>query len=466
MNAPARPNRYLIGNYAPISTEDHFSDLPLIGSVPPLSGTFFRTGPNPQFAPRDPNHHWFAGDGMVHAFRISQGKVSYFNRYVRTPKWLAEHEAGRSLFGTFGNPLTTEPGWVGKESGVANTNVVWHAGRLLALEEGHQPFELDPATLASKGYLAYAGIARRFTAHPKIDPETGELVFFAYMAGDAPLSRTMAYGIADKSGVVTRLDLFEAPFASMVHDFLVTRSYVLFPILPLVGSLERAMQGGPPFAWEPNRGAYIGVLARNAGIDTIRWFTTDPSYFFHPMNAWEEAGKVHAHVMLYERAPLFPSADGSSPNTKINARLALWTLDLEDGSNSVKSNYIDDLPGEFPRLDERRAGLSYRHGYFAANASGAPDNSFDAIAHIDHATGSRIQYRFARGDEPGEPVFVPRSASSAEGDGYLLAVVYRGERDTSDFVIFDATDISAGPIAVASVPRRVPFGFHGNWMAA
>jgi len=151
--------------------------------MPEVEGTFFRTGPNPQFPPRDPNHHWFAGDGMVHAFRVRDGKVDYFNRYVRTPKFLAEREAGKSLFGTFGNPMTTDPAWIGKDSGVANTNVIWHAGKLLALEEGHQPFELDPGTLASRGYLDYAGTAKRFTAHPKIDPETGELVFFGYMVG-------------------------------------------------------------------------------------------------------------------------------------------------------------------------------------------------------------------------------------------------------------------------------------------
>jgi carotenoid cleavage dioxygenase len=466
VNAPLRLNRFLSGNYAPIDTEDDFHDLPVVGSIPKgLSGTFFRTGPNPQFPPRDQNHHWFAGDGMVHGFRISDGRASYFNRYVRTPKWLSEHEAGRSLFGTFGNPLTTEPEWIGKDSGVANTNVIWHAGKLLALEEGHQPFELDPQTLASRGYLDYASAAKRFTAHPKIDPETGELVFFAYMAGETPLSRSMAYGVVDKQGVVTRLDRFEAPFASMVHDFLVTKSYALFPVLPLVGDLERAMRGGPPFAWEPDRGAFVGVLARNASVETIRWFTTDPTYVFHPMNAWEDKGKIHAHVMLYERAPLFPNTDGTGANTRINARLALWILDLNDNSNTVKCSLVDDLPGEFPRLDERRAGLSYRHGYFAANTSADADTAFNSVAHIDHRTGKRAQYEFPRGDEPGEPVFVPKREGSAEGDGLLLSVVYRGERDKSDVVIFDANDVSAGPVTAINLPRRVPFGFHGNWVA-
>src|SRR5215472_13750463 len=212
MNAPVRLNPYLAGNFAPVNQEVNLQDLPIAGIIPEsLNGTFFRNGPNPQFPPRDPNHHWFAGDGMLHAFRVASGRVSYFNRYVRTPKWELEHAAGRSLFGTFGNPMTSEPEVVSKDSGVANTNVIWHAGRLLALEEGHQPFELDPKDLAPRGYRDYAGDAKRFTAHPKIDPETGELVFFGYSVGEMPFTSGMVYGVADRTGKVTRLDRFEAP---------------------------------------------------------------------------------------------------------------------------------------------------------------------------------------------------------------------------------------------------------------
>ena len=467
MNAPARISPYLSGNFAPVRSEDTYSDVPVVGSIPDLlEGTFYRTGPNPQFEPRDANYHWFGGDGMVHAFRVSRGRVTYFNRYVRTPKWVAEHDAGQSVFGTFGNPMTTDPAYVGKESGVANTNVIWHAGKLLALEEGHQPFEMDPKDLSSRGYLDYAGAARRFTAHPKIDPETGELVFFAYMAGDMPFSKGMAYGVVDKSGTVTRLDRFDAPYSSMVHDFLVTQNHVLFPILPLTGSLERTMSGKPPFAWEPDKGSYVGVMARNSAVKTMRWFTTGPCYVFHPMNAWEEGDKIYAHVMQYEQAPLFPTADGRQGNGDINARLALWTFDLKGNSDTVQREYIDDMQGEFPRLDERRAGLSYRHGYFAANTSGKPGAVFDAIAHIDLKTGTRVQCVFPEGDVPGEPVFVPRQIDSTEGDGWLVGVVYRANENRSDFFVIDAQDVAAGPVALAQLPRRVPFGFHGNWVGA
>jgi carotenoid cleavage dioxygenase len=466
MNAPVRINPYLTGNFGPLGSEDDFHDLKVAGEIPAgLRGAFYRNGPNPQFPPRDPNHHWFAGDGMLHAFFVDGGKVSYRNRYVRTPKYEVEHAAGKSLFGTFGNPQTTDPSVLGQDSGVANTNVVWHAGRLLALEEGHQPFEVDPLTLAPRGYRDYAGAANRFTAHPKIDPETGDMVFFGYGVGALPMSAGMAYGVADKTGKVTRHDTFQAPFASMVHDFCVTRNHVLFPILPLTASLERAMSAKPPFAWEPERGSRIGVLARSAGIETIRWFDTDPCYVFHPMNAWEEGSKIFADVMQYANAPLFPNADGS-PGLPASAYLVRWEIDLADNTNTIKQTRLDDLAGEFPRLDERRAGLSYRHGYFAADTQDTGKVTFNGIAHIDFKTGKRALHELPKGDVPGEPIFVPRSAEAPEGDGWLVALIYRGAEDRSDFAVYEAGDIAKGPIATAQLPRRVPFGFHGNWRPA
>jgi carotenoid cleavage dioxygenase-like enzyme len=352
---------------------------------------------------------------------------------------------------------------MGKDGGVANTNIVWHAGHLMALEEGHPPFELDPVSLTSQGYRDdYRG---RVTAHPKIDPETGEMVWFAYSAGPAPLNATVSYGVTDARGVVTRRDDFEAPYCSMVHDFLVTRRHALFPILPLTGSLERAMKGLPPFAWEPDKGAFVGVMARDAGVETIRWFETDACYVFHPMNAWEEGDVIHADVMEYPSPPLFPNAEGVR-GSDAQARLVRWTFNLAAPSNQIKRRPLDDLPGEFPRFDERHAGLGYRHGWFAANTAPAKGIAFNAIAHVDLTTGKRSQFEFAQGDGAGEPVFVPRSASADEGDGWVIATVYRGAEDRSDLVVFDAQDIAAGPIAAAEVPRRVPFGFHGNWRPA
>ncbi len=455
-------NPYLAGNYAPVADEADV-EMTVSGELPRgLAGALYRNGPNPQFAPRG-DYHWFGGDGMIHGFFLEGGKAHYRNRYVRTNKWRVENAAGRSLFGTFGNPMTTDPSVLGQDSGVANTNILWHAGKLMALEEGHMPTEIDPISLETRGYVeAYRG---RVTAHPKIDPVNGEMTWFAYSSGEMPLNATVSYGVTSATGQVLRRDDFEAPYSSMVHDFLVTDRHALFPILPLTGSLERAMRGAPPYAWEPDKGAFIGVMARDAGVDTLRWFQTEACYVFHPMNAWEEGSKIFADVMEYPRAPLFPDADGTRA-ANAPARLVRWTIDLAGDSDAIKREPLDDLAGEFPRFDERRAGLSYRHGWFAANTGRPGDLHFDAIAHVDLGSGKRAVYELPLGDATGEPVFVPRSADAAEGDGWLLAVAYRGAEDRSDLLVFDAGDVTAGPVAAVHAPRRVPFGFHGNWRSA
>jgi carotenoid cleavage dioxygenase len=143
-----------------------------------------------------------------------------------------------------------------------------------------------------------------------------------------------------------------------------------------------------------------------------------------------------------------------------------WTFDLAGASDTIKREPLDDLPGEFPRFDERRAGLSYRHGWFAVGAPEETKRGFGAIAHVDLQTGKRTSYAFGDADGAGEPIFVPRTADADEGDGWVIATVYRAAENRSDLVVFDALDIPAGPIAVAQSPRRVPFGFHGNWRPA
>ena len=209
----------------------------IVGELPrELNGTLYRNGANPQF--EAPGAHWFFGDGMLHAFHLENGRASYRNRWVRTPKWLAEHDAGRALFGAFGRKLPDAPASVTDDGGVANTNIIFHAGKLLALEEGHLPTEIEPGTLATRGYCDYGGaIKGPFTAHPKIDPVTGEMMFFGYNAGGPADLDHVLRRRSTPAAVVTRFERFEAPYASMVHDFIVTENHVLFPILPLTGSM-------------------------------------------------------------------------------------------------------------------------------------------------------------------------------------------------------------------------------------
>jgi carotenoid cleavage dioxygenase-like enzyme len=461
MAGTAVSHPHLSGLLSPVRSEDDF-EMHVRGRIPDaLNGAYFRNGPNPQFDPYG-SYHAFIGDGMIHGFFLNStrdgGQARYRNRWARTPRWLAENKAGRALFGGMGMP--SDPSVATVNPGGANTNIVSHAGRLMALQEQSEPFEMDTATLESRGFMQTGG---KFTAHPKKDPETGELVWFAYSAGPEPLNNLIDYGVTNASGKIVRRDRFAAPYCSMIHDFLVTRNYVLFPVLPLTGDLRRAMSGGPAVAWEPDKGAFVGVMKRNASVDTIRWFQMDPNYVFHPMNAYEDGTKINCDLMEYPSAPLFPNLDGS-PGKHVEATLTRWTIDLAQSSNTVKRERIDDLYSEFPRLDERRAGLPYRHGWYAGNVGNRNPLVFNALAHIDFATGGRTVRTLAPGDAAGEPIFVPRTADAPEGDGYVLALIYRASEQRSDLLVLHAQDIAGEPAAILELPRRVPAGFHGNWV--
>lgn len=464
-------HHFLTGNFAPVREEKDFTRMHVTGTLPEaLAGTLFRVGPNPQFPPRDDFYHWFAGDGMVHAFYFDSGTVAYKNRWMRTPKWQLENEAGKALFGTFGNPATSDPAVLGRSTGTANTNIVAHAGRVFALEESHQPFEFDPATLESKGYQSFGdAITSRFTAHPKSDPVTGELHFFAYSAG-GPGTTEMHYGVLDKDCKVTRRDIFHAPYASMVHDFASTTGHVLFSITPLTSSMDRALRGRPLFAWEAERAVHIGVLSKDADIASMQWFETEACHVFHFMNAWESDGRITACAMEAEVAPGMPYADGRPVEaSKAAARLSRWTLDLGKPSGKVERTIIDQAPGEFPRIDERYAGRYNRYGWYVCHGDGEVRNDaenvlYDTLTCHDFTTGCAQRFSLPVGDVLSEPVFAPRHEAAVEGDGWILIIAWRTAERRSDLLVLNATDVSAGPVAVVHLPCRIPFGFHGTWI--
>ncbi|HWU79965.1 MAG TPA: carotenoid oxygenase family protein, partial [Caulobacter sp.] len=384
MDGEARINPFLSGNFAPVRSEDDF-DLVVEGALPAgLNGTLYRNGPNPQFDPRDDNYHWFVGDGMLHAFTVADGKVSYRNRWVRTNKWRLENTAGQALFGSWGNPMTSDPSVLGVVSdGVANTNIIQHGGHLLALEEAHAPFELTGPDLGTIGAYDLGG---KVTAHPKACPVTGELVFFAYADDPMPLSSKISWGVADADGRLLKRETFEAPYCSMIHDFIVTEHHVVIPVLPLTGSLQRAMGGKPVFAWEPDKGGHLAVIPRAQGVAGLRWIEVPACYIFHVMNAFEQDGRIVADVMRYAAAPLFPNADGTKGENAA-AYLTRWTIDLEAGA--LAEAPLDETAGEFPRFDERFAGQAYRHGWFVGQSLKPGDFRSNVVAHVDLVEGTR-----------------------------------------------------------------------------
>ena len=475
MSKPFPNNPLLQENFAPVMGECDAPDLVVVeGEVPrELAGTLYRNGPNPMFPPLGHQHHWFLGEGMVHAIKVEDGRVSYRNRWVATEQYNAQRKAGRRLIDTgFGGGALPEA--EGVKRNVANTNIVWHGGKLLALDEGNQPVAMDGETLETAGSWDFEGKYQGpMTAHPKFDPKTGEMLFFGYMAA-GPGTPDISYTVVDASGKVTRADMFKAPYAAMVHDFITTDEHVIFPIFPATIDVERIMKGGPTIAWDPNTATKIGIMARDAGVETIRWFTGDPCYVYHPMNAYtsHEGGRTRiiADMMKYARVPLFPNADGSKATSDVlenNADLVRWTFDLDSNSDSYTEEPLSDLGGEFPRLDERFTGLAYRHGFYASlTGEPAKGRPFDTLVHADLVKGSRKTYRPGPGKFVLEPVFVPRKETAAEGDGWLVSLIYDQARNLSDFVVLDTDDISKGPIARVELPTRVPYGFHGNWRGA
>ena len=466
-------NPFLQFPFGPIQMECDACDLVVEGEIPAdLNGSLYRNGPNQRFNPRS-EYHLFAGDGMVHAFHINDGKVDYNNRWVRTAKFNIEDREGRSVLNAM-NPMDCEAeysdfAFVDKE-GLANTALVWHGDRLLALEEAHQPYEIDPLTLESIGSWTYRGkLNTPMTAHPKIDPNTGELLFFAYMASGF-FSSDLAVHKANAKGILTESITIATPYPAMIHDFAFTENYIIIPVFPITGDLERAMEGGPAFAWEPDKGIHVGILPRhNASAEDIRWLEMDMSFAFHFMNAFELDGKIIVDACQFERPPLFTQVDGSSTGSA-TPYLNRWSIDLASDHPRVEFEQIDEHQSEFPQCDPRYAGQQYRHGWYTSPdgtmKSHHQDNEdvFNCIGHFDHLTGTSERYSLGQ-CYASEAVFVPRSADCPEGEGYLLTVVTSNESKNSSLYIFDALNITAGPVAKVHLSHRVPMGFHGTWRA-
>ncbi len=459
MSRPFPDNPFLRGNYGPWPMEGEIHDLVVEGEIPhEIDGTLYRNGPNPQFAPRG-RYHWFDGDGMIHAFTMRDGKAHYRNRWVRTERFELERKTGEALFGGLSSMGDTDPRAMTASPNAANTNIIVHAGKLLALWEAGPPHELDPLTLDTIGPYDFVGkLTGPMTAHPKIDPETGELLFFGY----SPFPPYLRYHVASARGELVRTEEINVPLPTMMHDFITTRDHVIFMVFPATLRAEN-LTTDSPIRWEPELGTKIGVMPRSGGSSDVVWFETDPCYVFHPMNAYTEGNRVIADVCRFPRLPLFDNE--GSPEGLEGASVPLltrWTLDLVGGA--MKEEQLDDTPVEFPRLDERYTGLGYRHGYAAGRVSSAAQaDPFNAIVHYDLKTGAQRTHDLSPAAFTSEAVFVPRSPQAHEGEGFLLAVVYQQEEGRSDLLILDAKNVESKPLATVKLPHRVPYGFHGNW---
>lgn len=446
----------LQGVFEPWMNEGEIYELVVTGEIPTdLRGTFFRNGPNPQHVLNE-RHHLFDGDGMIHAFEFMDKRIRYYNKWVRTERFELERESGRSLFGGMVNRWK-DPSVQDRSGNVANTNVIWHGGKLLALFEAGFPIEINPENLETIGPWNFDGkLDRAMTAHPKIDPKTGDLLFYSNVFG---VSRELVFFRANSTGEIIETRKIPTPYHSMIHDFAITENYIIFSLFPLTISMERAAKGLSPIAWESELGARFGLVPRDGSLE-VKWIKTESCFAFHFMNAYEENEKVILDAIVADTIP-----DDATPfqgqEDDFPTRLIRWTLDPLN--LVVEKEVVDSTRGEMPRMDERFCGQKYQHGFFAGklNDSGSSE-TWNAIVHIDYKTKNKRIFTVPDNDVVNEAIFVPK-AGSHEGEGYLLSLVYRSQENRSDLLVLDSTKIDHGPIATIEIPHRVPFGFHGCW---
>ncbi len=471
-------NRYLEGEFAPLNEEYTLTDLEVVGTIPEhLDGRYLRNGPNP-IGEIDPElYHWFLGDGMVHGIRIREGRAEWYrNRWVRGPR-AAKVLGERSPGGHFGAaPIG------------ANTNVIGHAGKTLALiEAGVASYELTDE-LDTVGVCDFDGtLTGGYTAHPKRDPETGELHAVSYNFHHGNL---VQYSVVGTDGRARRTVDIAVSGSPMMHDFSLTARHVVFYDLPVTFDVQQAAEIAVPaglrlparlllsaligrvripdplaarrpgakdtdrrfpYSWNPKYPARVGVMPRDGGNADVRWFDVDPCYVFHPMNAYDDGDTIVLDVV---RHPKMFDTDHLGPNEG-PPTLDRWTVDLAD--EKVRESRFDDRGQEFPRVDERLVGKRHRYGY--APAFGA---SGDTLLKHDFVGGSTKSRAFGAEKALGEFVFHPSSPDSPEDNGVLMGYVYDRTSDRSELAILDAQTLA--DVASIKLPHRVPAGFHGNWI--
>ena len=454
----------LRGNLAPIGDEITVDDCAVEGEIPAgLRGTFIRNGPNPVFEPRG-SYHMFDGDGMLHGITFGDEGVSYRNRWIRSRGLGAELAHGAAVYPGVGEVLDFPDreltGDAGPVKNPANTHIIAHAGRLLALWEGGVPTEVT-LDLDTVGEHDFDGrLVGSMTAHPRIDPRTGELFFFAYSLFEPYLR----YHVADASGALVHSVDIDLPAPVMMHDFIITEDHAVFLDSPIVFDLE-ALGTGPLVQWRPENGTRIGVMPRMGTAEDLQWFEIDPGHVQHFWNGWVDDNRIEftgsrltaPNFGIDPTAPLDQQAADSQPG-----QAARFWVDLDAGEAGWEQ--LDDLPGDFCRFNDEFNGVPSRFAYMSAFGGEVGDpGDFDTIVKYDQQTGERTTWQSGADGHIGESVFAPDPAGTAEDDGWLINAVYYDATDHTDVCVLDARDVAAGPVARVRMPRRIPFGFHANW---
>lgn len=474
MTGPFPDTPDFTGFNAPVRMECDIFDLVVEGEIPKeIDGAWYRLIPDPQYPPRLGYDAFVSGDGMISSFVFADGHCDFKMRYVMTERLLDDRRARTSLHGRYRNPYTDDPSVKGRKRGAANTTPVFHGGRLMALKEDSRAMLVDPETLETVGEWDYDGKLRSqtMTAHPRLDPDTGELVFFGYEASGLA-TRDVAFCVADASGRLVREEWFEGPYCALMHDFAVTQEHVVFPFMPITADVKRIEEGGPHWNWEPGKECLIGIMPRDGSVADMRWFRRPACFVFHFMNAFTEGSKVVVDA-CYSAVNPFPfiTLESGLPYDPADMHPALmrWTFDLSKPGDTFDEEQIGP-GGDMPRVADKHLMKNHDVAYYATvdpelgppQLQGPVGAGFNSLLRLEPGSGRLSAFDMGNAFTFNEPIHI---ASREPGhEGWLAMVVDDHTSYLSDVVILDAARIDAGPVARIKLPIRLRPQVHGNWV--
>jgi len=462
-------------------------DCEVEGCIPKeLDGALFRVGSDWAYPPKFADDVPFNQDGYISRFRIKGGKCSYSGRWINTLRLQKNRAAGRQLFGYYRNPHTDDssvqdllhPEW----RSVANTAPLAHGGKLFALKEDGLPYQIDPCTLQTLGQWDFQGQYQcpTFTAHPKIDPATGEMICYGYEASGMASNDLRVFSIS-AAGKLQREVRLNVPYVSMLHDIALTEKHIIFPVFPYVTSTDWLQLGKVHWAWDQSLPTWFGILPRDGEAEDVRWFNGPTSAVMHTANARTEGDKVILDAPIFDGNPFpfFPALDGS-PWDPIKGRATIrrTTFDLSSKQDSYAQEILFPDLGvvDLIRIDDRFTSLPYRYAFTAFNDPSCPfdrDRAGDIRRPIANSYGRfdmrerRFESFFAGATHSLQEVeVVPRHRGAAEGDGFVIGVANNFAKLRSELVIVDAQNLPAGELARIILPFRSNVQVHGRWYDA
>jgi carotenoid cleavage dioxygenase-like enzyme len=457
--------------------ESDIRDVEVEGKIPSdLNGVFYRVGPDAQY-PMDPRNIPFDGEGHVSMFHFKDGRVSYRSRFVRNERYLAQEAAHRILFPMYRNPMADDPSVQGKTRGTANTHIIVHNKKLLALKEDSPPVEMNPLTLeTTNAVYTFDGQleSKTFTAHPKLDSETGNMIAFGYEAKGFGTDDVNVFEYTPDHKRVWNAWI-KVPYIGMIHDFAVTQKHVIFYVIPLAFDLDQMKRGGIHWSWDGTKPTWFGVMRRGGDGRDLRWFKGPERSATHVMGTFDDGNKVFIDVEMsaFNPFPFMPFRDGQKWNpVQGSSRITRLSVDLS--KKSVKDYQMEVMYpnhlGALPRQDDRYNTVPYRIGFLPCPDPEPKDPSrrpSACYARFDVEKRTAAVYRAPEGATLAEGCFAPKNARAPEGVGYLMGVAsHMREGGRADLVILDAEHVDAGPIATVKLPTRIVGQIHGWWTPA